>query len=925
MWQNILKNLIIFCISLMSSFTYAGDMTVNLTEAERLFVEGHPDIVLGSGDSFEPYSILNADGSISGFDIDIMALVSKKTGLNIKFSLGNWVDMQAKAKARRIDGLSSSVITESRKLYFDFSMPYLKYYMMVIVKKDNPHKITTKKDLNGKRIALQTGNKAFERAVKALGKDIEYVYFDTIHELIKAVVSGDVDFTILDETANYVAQSVGLGNSIEEAFIINDKPEELVFALRNDQPELVSIINKALMTLEPSKLFQIRQKWFGHNGGPERGSFTEEENDYLVNNPIINLCISSSDQPFSSFDKKGNYAGMVVDIVKLLQQRSNSSFQLVPSRNETESIEFLKKGICDLASLKEKQRKYKGVQTLTEAYISYPLVKATRTEAMFIERIDNLVDKNFLILKGSNKSVKTRYPEINLTEVNTVQQGLQLVENNKAYGFIGALPRLSYHLQQEGLIKLKISGRLEEGDGLTFAMRNENLILRSIVQKSLALISEKEKRYIYNSWFFTRFEQGINYRLVWQILLISGLLLLIAIYWNRKQKLLNKQLQKAKNKAEIATQEKTNFLANMSHELRTPLNGIASMVQLTLQSDLNERQKQYLEIIIRSVNALNTIVNDLLELSKIESDKLELHYVDFDLVGLINDVMVINVGEKEGGNINFKIHYQGIVNNRLYGDSLRLRQVLNNLVSNAVKFTKKGQITLNVSKESSLMYRFAVSDTGIGLDKSDLEKVFKPFTQAELTTTRQYGGTGLGLSISKQLVEIMGGTIWLKSQLGKGSQFSFEIPLKDGEKLSQYTPTHDRTLIARLKTELKAFRGQSILLVDDEETNQAVIQLLLEESGIHIDVANDGREGVDKFALKHYSLVLMDIQMPIMDGYEAMYKMKALNSKVPVIALTASVLTGKANNSAGMDACLVKPINVSDFYSLLLTQLKIND
>ncbi|NOQ77488.1 MAG: transporter substrate-binding domain-containing protein [Methylococcaceae bacterium] len=925
MWQNILKNLIVFCISLMSSFVYAGDSTVNLTEAERLFVEGHPDIVLGSGDSFEPFSILNSDGSISGFDIDIMALVSKKTGLNITFSLGSWVDMQAKAKERQVDGLSSVVITESRKQYYNFTEPYLKYYMLVIVKKGNPQKITIEEELNGKRIALQTGNEGFKNVAKSLGKNVEFIYFDTIHELIKAVVSGEVDFTILDETANYLAQLVGLSNSIEEAFVINDKPTELVFALRNDQPELVSIINKALITLAPNELFQIRQKWFGHNGGPQRITFSAEESAYLAENPIIKLCISSADQPFSTVDKKGNYAGMVVDVVRLLQQRSDNLFQLVPSRNEAESIEFLKKEICEVASLKETQHDYKGVQTLAEAYISYPLVIATRTDALFIERIENLVDKRLLILKGESKSVKARYPHINLTEVNTVQEGLQLVQNNKAYGVIGALPQLSYHLQQEGFIDLKISGRLEEREGLTFVILNNNSILRSIMQKTLALISEKEKREIYNSWFSTRFEQGINYRLVWQVVFISGLLFLVGIYWNRKQNLLNQQLHNAKEKAETATQEKTHFLANMSHELRTPLNGIVSMVQLTGQSDLNEKQKQYLEIITRSADNLNTIINDLLDLSKIESDKLQLHYVDFDLVELITDVMALNIGEKEDGNLNFKVHYQGVDNNILYGDSLRLRQILNNLVSNAVKFTKKGQITLEVSKQSSLIYRFTVSDTGIGLDNNQQENVFQPFTQAELTTTRQYGGTGLGLSISKQLVEVMGGTIWLESQLGKGSQFSFEIPLKGSEKSSQYTPGHDRVLIARLKTELKAFKGQAILLVDDEETNQTIIQLLLEDSGINIDIANNGREGIDKFSLKHYSLVLMDIQMPIMDGYEAMHEMKALNSKVPVIALTASALTHKANNSAGMDAYLIKPINVSVFYSLLLTQLKIND
>jgi polar amino acid transport system substrate-binding protein len=304
-------------------------------------------ITLASGDSFEPFTILNANGSISGFDVDIMALVTKKIGLKVNFALGNWSDMQSKAMNRQLDGLSSAVITELRKPFYNFSIPYFKYYAIAIVKKGNPQKIKKTSDLKGKRIAVQKGNKAFEKIAKDLGQNLKFIYFDSMHDLIKAVVSGQVDFTILDETLGYVARNVGLIHSIEEAFIVDHEPIELHFALRNDYPQLISLINKSLQSITVQESYELREKWFGDNGGPKSSTdkkfaLTKNEVSYLKLKHILKVCTNPNAMPYEAIDNKGLHDGMAKDYLAILSHNIGIKTQLYPTHTWAETFIAIK-------------------------------------------------------------------------------------------------------------------------------------------------------------------------------------------------------------------------------------------------------------------------------------------------------------------------------------------------------------------------------------------------------------------------------------------------------------------------------------------------------------------------------------------------------------------------------------------------------
>jgi signal transduction histidine kinase/CheY-like chemotaxis protein len=386
----------------------------------------------------------------------------------------------------------------------------------------------------------------------------------------------------------------------------------------------------------------------------------------------------------------------------------------------------------------------------------------------------------------------------------------------------------------------------------------------------------------------------------------------------------NQKLKVALNEAEEATRMKGDFIATVSHEIRTPMNGILGMSSLIQETNLDEEQQEFVSMIQSSADTLLTIINDILDFSKLEAGKLGIERVSFNLFKYLNEAGVIFGEAAAAKSLTFELVLPVEFEANVFGDPVRVRQILTNLIGNAIKFTLDGFVRLSVKiiliNDDSIMARFKIEDSGIGIESTSLDSIFDRFTQADASTTRKFGGTGLGLAITKELVELMDGKIEIESYPGTGTVFYVNIPFKlDHEKKALDNSAESDEKMRSIK---QLMAGKKILLAEDNVINQKVASLMLKKTHCTIEVARDGEEAVDMVANDDYDLVFMDIQMPVLSGVEATAKIRSTqkgSKYLPIIAMTANAMKGDREKyiDAGMDDYISKPFKQENLFNVL--------
>ncbi len=685
--------------------------------------------------------------------------------------------------------------------------------------------------------------------------------------------------------------------------------------------------------------------------GQERdsaGIFTEQEKEMIRELPTLKVGYLTDSKPIAETDENGEYQGMTREIFDLVVKKMGISVEYIPIIRENQTEAYLSEMGIDLIANYEYKEENAGFP-IENAVCSQPYLKLNQvfivpTNAVITsESVLNVAVTERILF--STDSMRENYPKLKLVTCDTIEECFQKVEQGEADIILANRYRVEPYLMNPKNSGLQmIQARNIDSECCVAAVNGgeDDIRLIALIDKAIGQLSEDDINTIVfretsdNIYRYSAKDFVYQYRYLLLVLamLVCVIVVLVVRALQTKKRTLqvmvlqNQQLESAMDAANSANRAKSDFLARMSHEIRTPMNAIIGLTTVAKKTT-NEPEKiaDYLHKIETSSRILLGIINDVLDMSAIEKEKVKIVEEEFDVENLAHNIVELYQEQCRQKGIDFQMAIGELSNKLLLGDSLRINQILMNLLSNAVKFTERGEkiffeVRQKAVTEKVETLRFIVSDTGRGVSKDLLDRLFVPFEQEDDTAAAKHQGSGLGLPITKRLVDLMGGEINVESEKGKGTKFVVDIPFKIPEQKVIEEQREDVT---------EGLEGHKVLVAEDIEVNMQVIVLLLEMVGIVVDCAEDGEQAVRTYQnakAGEYDAILLDINMPKMDGYEAARAIResgrADAKAVPIFSMTANAFAKDMQEAcdAQMNGYIIKPIEAETLYKILQEQFQ---
>ncbi|MHC8366082.1 transporter substrate-binding domain-containing protein [Pseudomonas sp. ZT5P21] len=787
-------------------------------------------------------------------------------------------------------------------------------------------------ELAGKRLAVLY-HYLPEQQVRAFYPKAKVELYPSTLEAVGAVAFGQADAFLGDAiSANYLISKNYL-NNVQLADFSPMESGRFAFAMSRDNQQLQRIVNRALTAIPTNERMNILRRWGGSGtsiAGTQAPHFSVVEQRWLDDHPRVRVAINENLMPISFIDSEGKYRGISIDVLAKISLRTGLKFDIQPTRSVAEMLEWIRTGQVDLVAGISPSIERETELRFTRSFLTSPNVLVTRVASDSPRTLDDMAGKTLAVTQGNSAGefIRQHYPRIELINAPLTAQAMEMVAQGKADGGINSLIGARVVISRQYRDRLQVTSTVGTDPArATLATGRDAVVLHSILDKALLSIAPEEIDDMTRYWrndlmvepsFWLGHRQDIL-----QAFAAAGTALLLAlacIAWQRRQIALRQQLlsqlQDAKDAADDANRAKTTFLATMSHEIRTPINALLGMLELALKrADEGVTDRGAIEVASNAGQQLLAVIGDILDIARIESGHLSLTPERANLRSLVESVCRVFEGLARQKNLEWRVELDDRSDRDVLIDPTRFKQVLTNLVSNAIKFTLDGEVSLTLVVEPDISGHLAVNvsivDTGVGISAVDQQRLFSPFVQAENSQQSGRNGSGLGLVISRTLCEMMGGRLQLDSVLGHGTRINVSLdlpvlkPIACNGVIESEGPVQTRPL--------------RILVVDDYPANRLLMSRQLSYLGHSVMVAEDGQQGFEKWSEYEFDVLITDCSMPVLDGYELA---GAIRDEERAQGLPATLILGFTANAqpeekarcleAGMDDCLFKPIRLAD-------------